>query len=470
MTRLTAHMCAATAGLAIMALEICGPRLLAPAYGSGTIVWSMVIATTLLALAIGGMHGGRISEDDARAASMPFFLGLGGLSVAASSCVTPILAPAISSRFPFGPWGQTCALAVTAAAVLIAPGVLLAAVFPLCLRANTSTLERAGRSYASLYAASTLGSLAGVLLPPLMLMGLVGTRASVVCCSLPAVVTAVVAMRRKGIAAIALLAGGGLLWGVARPPTSTAWESAYGAYEIIDQGDTRVLAVDRGLCYSVLRRDMRQTGLYHDVFLAAPALAGCREPRRIAVVGVAGGTLLHLFHRAWPQAEIDAVEIDPSLVAAARERFDLGATGASVTCIDGRCWLRDKTTPFDLIAVDAMTTGVPPTHLLSQEFFTEAAVHLKPGGVLAVNTLPPLDGPVSAALQRALPNTIIIHTVAVGSKMPLRLDRLATAHDWPGWRERATQMRADAREAAEVACLSDDAGTLPWWWGLRVRP
>lgn len=470
MTPAVAAACTASAGLALMALEICGPRLLAPAFGSGTIVWSLVIGATMLALSLGGLLGGRLSEHDPQGRKAAGLLAAGALTAAVSACSAPLLAASIASRFPPTPTGQASALAFAAALLFVPAGLLTAAVFPLCLRACTSAVDQSGRTYASLYAASTLGSLAGVLLPPLILMSVAGTRASVALCCLPAMVSAAAAWRGRAMAAGALVAGALVLLGGIRPPSATHWESAYGAYEIVTQGDERMLAVDQALCYSSLRPGMTVTGHYHDVFLAAPWLAQRGAPQRIAVVGVAGGTLLHLFRRAWPQAQIDAVEIDPTLIDAARRAFDLDATGVSVDCLDGRCWLRRERGPYDLLAIDAMTTGTPPIHLMTSEFVEEAAASLSPSGVLVINTLPPLDAPVGAALRRVFAHTALIDSVAVGSRVALRAEGLEHAHPWSAWAARARAMLADLRQPPAVACLEDDAGALPWWWGLHVSP
>lgn len=453
-----------------MALEICGPRLLAPAFGSATIVWSMVIGATMVALSIGGLLGGRLSERDPSGRWAWMLLAAGAIAAAVSAWVAPLLAPWLSGRFALTPFGQSAALALAVVLLFVPPGVLAAAVFPVCLRACTLAVERAGRVYATLYLASTLGSLAGVLLGPLALVGAVGTRASVVLCCVPALLSAAVASRRRFIFPVVLVVGAALALPALRLPSPTAWESSYASYEILAQGDTRLLSVDRGLCYSVLRPHLTVTGHCYDVYLAAPSLAQRHTPRRIALIGVAGGTLLHQFRRAWPNAQIEAVEIDPTLITAARTSFDLDATGVPVAALDGRCWLRGRQESYDFIAVDVMMTGTPPIHLMSREFFAEAAALLAPEGVMAVNTLPPLDGPIGAAMRQTLENTVVINSVAVGSRRPLSASGLASAFPWPGWAERAEEMRRDMRPAEDRAPLDDDAGALPWWWGLRVQP
>ena len=58
---------------------------------------------------------------------------------------------------------------------------------------------------------------------------------------------------------------------------------------------------------------------YQRVALAGLAL--CPEPRRILVVGLGGGALPSFLRVHYPDAAIDAVEIDPQVVEVAKDFF-----------------------------------------------------------------------------------------------------------------------------------------------------
>jgi predicted membrane-bound spermidine synthase len=53
---------------------------------------------------------------------------------------------------------------------------------------------------------------------------------------------------------------------------------------------------------------------------------------------------------------------------------------------DGRAFMRQTTTNYDLVAIDAFQQPYIPFHLTTREFFSEIRDHLSDTGVLALNT------------------------------------------------------------------------------------
>jgi spermidine synthase len=108
------------------------------------------------------------------------------------------------------------------------------------------------------------------------------------------------------------------------------------------------------------------------------------QPRRILLLGCAGGTLATMFARAG--REVTAVDIDPGCFALARKFFGLPP---DVVCHfgDGRAFLESSTAAFDAIVVDAYHRHAIPAHLSSAEFFALARKRLSANGLIAVNAV-----------------------------------------------------------------------------------
>src|SRR5574344_941229 len=52
------------AGMAVMAVELGASRLLAPYFSSSQIVWTIIIGTIMIAMALGNIIGGRSADKD----------------------------------------------------------------------------------------------------------------------------------------------------------------------------------------------------------------------------------------------------------------------------------------------------------------------------------------------------------------------------------------------------------------------
>ena len=117
------------------------------------------------------------------------------------------------------------------------------------------------------------------------------------------------------------------------------------------------------------------------------------QPRRVLIVGLGGGAMVRFLTHHEPQAQIDAVEIDPAVVRLADQYFDVRSGGnVRVHTADAVAFVQSVTHPYDLILMDAFlrpssetdTTGVP-TRLKTLEFLGRLKQALAPGGVVAFN-------------------------------------------------------------------------------------
>lgn len=120
----------------------------------------------------------------------------------------------------------------------------------------------------------------------------------------------------------------------------------------------------------------------------AAALAFAPAPKRLLVVGLGAGTIPTFLRAVLPQAHIDAVEIQPQVLDAARRYFDFHedeALHAHVT--DGRRFIEAPGAPYDVIILDAYGTRSIPAALATREFMQATLARLTPDGVVVGNVL-----------------------------------------------------------------------------------
>ncbi|HSC93027.1 MAG TPA: fused MFS/spermidine synthase, partial [Gaiellaceae bacterium] len=164
------------AGTGTLATEIAASRLLAPYYGSSTIVWANLIGLVLLALSLGYWVGGRVADRRPDPRLLGQLVVASGLLVA----VIPFAARPILDVAAEG-LDELSAGAVVgsffATLFLFAPPVfLLGMVSPFAIRLAVEDVATAGQTAGRLYALSTAGSLVGTFLPALVTIPLVGTQ------------------------------------------------------------------------------------------------------------------------------------------------------------------------------------------------------------------------------------------------------------------------------------------------------
>jgi len=156
------------------------------------------------------------------------------------------------------------------------------------------------------------------------------------------------------------------------------------------QPGTRLLLLNEGQgVHSVYDPQSLQTGATWDMFLAAPyfnpAPYGPDSLERIAVIGLAAGTIARQYTAVYGPVAIDGIEIDPGIVQAGRLYFDMTMPNLNVIVDDGRYALNQLEPGYDLVGIDAYRVPYIPWHLTTVEYFEEIRERLTPDGVVAIN-------------------------------------------------------------------------------------
>lgn len=172
--------------------------------------------------------------------------------------------------------------------------------------------------------------------------------------------------------------------------------------------------------------------------------------REVLVIGLGGGSIPKFIHRHLPQMRVTAVEINPAVLAAARNQFYLPADDERLQIIlgDGAAYVRENPRCADVLMLDAYDgTGLAPD-LCSQEFYDSCAESLSPDGILIVN-LWGSDKKFDVYLQRIEQSfdgrVLMMPTGRPGNILVFAFKRQAGDLRWKTLRERAKNLQEQFR-------------------------
>jgi len=129
---------------------------------------------------------------------------------------------------------------------------------------------------------------------------------------------------------------------------------------------------------------------YTREMMASLLLRGdARWPRKILLIGLGAASLTKFLYRNYPDAHLTVVEIEPGVVAAARQFFKLPEDSKRVHLIigDGVEYVLGTNKKFDLILVDGFNEHAHPGALNTLPFYQACRTRLGDEGVMAVNLL-----------------------------------------------------------------------------------
>jgi hypothetical protein len=248
----------------------------------------------------------------------------------------------------------------------------------------------------SLYAISTVGSILGAFLPVFIFIPLFGVQRTLLVFSTLLFAASLWGLRpRWRVSFVIILVVLVLPLGPLKEIPNLVYqqESLYNYIQVTQHDGERDLVLNEGQAihsvYYYSDPSKVLTGWYWDYFLAAPYFNPGFEPQqlhRVAIIGLAGGTVAHQFTTVYGPVPIDGVEIDPAIVDVGRKFFNMTEPNLHIYTQDGRAFMATTHENYDIVAIDAFQQPYIPFQLTTREFFTEIRSHLSPTGVVALNT------------------------------------------------------------------------------------
>lgn len=386
------------AGMSVMAVELGASRLLAPYFSSSQIVWTIIIGTIMIAMALGNIYGGRSADKNPDPdklygriliaavwiAAVPF---IGKLAIAG---IAGLLVVTINTNFLI--W----AAFITCMVVFVYPLFLLGTVTPSLVKYTVDSLDDSGRTVGTLGAANTIGSIIGTFVPTFISIPAVGTAVTFLIFAGIMLVIGLVYFisSKRGAAKTAIASVLFIVCCFASPSMGFAFwekgltyegESVYNYLQVKDDDENTYLSTNVLFgVQSVYVKSGELSDMYYDYAMAAPLMTESPDTADILVLGMGTGTYAKQCLRYFSGAKAEGVEIDEKITDLAHKYFEL-PEDIKVTTYDGRAFLAACDKKYDVIMVDAYQDITIPFQMSSVEFFTLVKDHLNEGGVMVVN-------------------------------------------------------------------------------------
>jgi spermidine synthase len=474
----------AASGTTALAAEVIWTRILSLHFGATVYAFALILAVFLVGLGIGSAAGAVVARDTASprlALGWCQLLLCGAIAWAAYMNTESLPYWPTNPSISTSPWYTFQLDLVRCLWVVLPAAILWGASFPLALAAIAPGEQDAARLAGGVYAANTIGAIAGSLLASFVLIPWIGSSHSeqmlIVVSALAALLmlepsigsargrdaASVGAARSRwpvgGTAALALaMIAAGLL---ARSiPPLPGLLVAYGRYAATRVGTADIIYVGEGLSASVAvsqlsngvlnyhnagkvqassePMDMRLQRMLGHLTTLVPA-----APRKVVVIGCGAGVTAGAVSIDPALERETIVEIEPLVPRVvstyfSRHNFDVVRNPkVRVDIDDARHFIQNTRETFDAVTSDPLDPWVKGAAMLyTLEFFEEVKRHLNPGGVVTLfvqlyeSNTAAVKSEIATFLQ-AFPNGIVwgntsegkgYDLVLLGQVEPTRID------------------------------------------------
>jgi len=404
-------------GATALGAEVVWTRLLAMLLGSTVYVFSIILAVFLAGLAIGTAAGSWIVRfgDARRALGWCQVLLAAGFAWSAYMIAGSLPYWPVNPMLSTNPWHIFQLDMARCLWAILPPTLLWGASFPLALAAAAGPGRDPGRIVGGVYAANTLGAIAGALATSLVLVPWIGTQHSQQLLLWLAVAGGVLLLgievtRRRTYSewpaiALAVALALGLSFTVRAVPGEMV---AYGRLMATRAGQSKIVEMKEGRNSSIVITEwpagerelavnghVQATTAYYDMRLQRmvshlPALLH-PAPRSVLGIGFGAGVSAGSFTRYPSIRRIVVCEIEPVIPPTSDKYFGeenhhvLRDPRTRIVYDDARHYLMTTRETFDIIASDPLDVFAKGTAALySLEYFEAVKRHLNPGGIFTL--------------------------------------------------------------------------------------
>lgn len=385
-------------GIASVAIEVSGTRMLASNFGPTTTLWASVLSVGLGGLALGYFWGGRIDRS-----FLPTALWL---VIAANSIWLLVSAWFLASLAQAAPTSSLSVLLSITITAFLPTFILFGMESQIIIGLVTD--RSAGADVASvtgrIFAASTVGGLIGALSGVFFLLPVLGISQFVRIAVVGYLFVLAAAVLRKGTATTVIAAM--TLIALVVPLPDWMWQNEPGVLLTQQEGRHQTIRIYTDET-TYTRFHLGPTYESEVDFETGEPLFGYAETilervddvegQNVLVIGGAGHALARAFETRG--ATVTEVEVDPLVAEVSNEFF--GPIDGDVIIEDGRRFITNaQSDSFDIVVIDAFDgPSVVPPHITTAEFYEQVSRVLAEEGTMYINMIGETEGPTSGSFD-----------------------------------------------------------------------
>lgn len=395
-------------GACVMMLEVTASRVLAPYFGTSTIVWTSLIGLILASLSVGYYWGGKIADSKPDIAYMSSLIVWAAIGISLIAITKNSVTATVSSAITDIRFGVVLVVLI----LFCPPSVILGMASPFAARLALDSTKHTGEIIGRLYALSTFGSIVGTFLAGFVLLGVIGHTSVLL---LIAVILVGVSMigfsqhwTKKRVAlcaaAIVMIVIGTLhhFFAPLAPSLLLDKDTTYQRIQVRDAIErfsgrpARFLQTDS---FGVQSAQFTDTNNPED--LVFPYTKRYRlidhfveKPEKVLMIGGAAYSVPRDIMARHQDLYMDVVELDSGMTTVARDFFGLEESDRlDIYHTDGRLFLSQADTAlYDAIFVDAFNSVLIPFQLTTIEAAQEMYRILEDDGVVIINLISSIEG------------------------------------------------------------------------------
>lgn len=393
-------------GAMIMILELVASRILAPYFGTSSMVWTVIIGMILFCCSTGNYIGGVVSD------KKPEIKVLSGVLLVASVwiLILPPISKVVLNFIEQNIRDIRIGAVISTLILFLVPTMLLGVISPFAVRLKMKELELAGKTVGKLSALSTIGSIVGTFLAGFILIPTIGSTQILYIIGSVLMILSILLYNfniKKVVAVflITLFFTSLCSLGMAFMETSVILDtdSEYGRIQIKRykylERDINALLIDKGF-ESAMYIDSPKELVFNYTKYYDLMNYFCSDIKSTLLIGGAAYSYPKYYLDKYDDRIMDVVEIDPKVTEIAKQYFNLEVNDRiKIYHQDGRIYLNKSNKKYDVILNDAYKGVSTPFHLTTKEIADKVYASLEENGVYLSNIITSLDGEKSKILK-----------------------------------------------------------------------